>query len=64
LSVLEGGKTLPKGGLAKGPEALVVVSQSSCFKAQKTMVKSMFLKNSKKMLRDTNNCENIKGIIH
>ena len=59
-----GGKTLPKGGLAKRPVALNVVSQSPSFKAQKTMVKTMFFKKSLKILRNKNICGNPKGIIH
>ena len=59
-----GGKTLAKGGLAWRPEALVVVSQSPSFKAQTTIVKTMFFKKSLKMLRNTNVCENTKEIIH
>ena len=39
------------GGLARGLEALVTVLQSLCSKAQRDMVKGMFLKKSKKYCR-------------
>ena len=54
---------MPRGGLSWRSEAMVVVSQSPSFKAQTTMVKTMFFKKSLKMLRNTNVCENTKEII-
>ena len=41
-----------------------MVSQSPSFKAQTTMVKTMFFKESLKILRNTNICGNPKGILH